>query len=206
VSAKNEYNRKNHRKIMEKQPICVDLDGTIIKNDVTWLATKVFCKCCFFNFVKVILWRILGGHAFCKNQIALCFEDCLELLTPSIIYNFDFLEYICLKKKEEGRKLFLVTASNQIFANAIANSLQLFDGVFASNTIIDLNGYAKARLLTDMFGEKGFIYAGNSVNDVPVWDKCSECILVSPTKGALRKMKGRKYLLFNGKDDVKYVQ
>lgn len=77
----------------------------------------------------------------------------------------------------------------------MADYLKIFDGVFASDGKINLRGKNKANKLKTFFGND-FIYAGNSVYDVPAWDVCKEAVLVSPTRGALRGMQGRKYRLF----------
>jgi len=172
-----------------KKPLCVDLDGTLIKDDVTLIAAKAYIKRNVFNAVKLLLW-IMRGRAYFKYRLA----KVVELDASSLNYREDLLEYIF--KNKRNRKIFLATACNEIYAQKVAEYLKIFDGVFASNDRVNLRADAKARALVQTFGEDGFMYAGNSKDDVKVWDKTSDCILVSPTKSALKKMQRRKYLLF----------
>ncbi|MDR2158121.1 MAG: haloacid dehalogenase-like hydrolase [Holosporaceae bacterium] len=172
-------------------PICVDLDGTLLKEDVTAKALKIYIGWSPLNIFNTLFW-LMQGWACLKQKLA----ELVQLDPSSLKYNEKFLEFI-EKKKKEGHKIFLATACNQIYARKIADYLGIFDGVFASTDCVNLRAEAKAQTLTTIFGENGFIYAGNSEDDVYVWNKSAWCILVSPSKGALKKMRGRKYLLFD---------
>ena len=172
------------------KPICVDLDGTLIRDDVTIEAFKIFTRQNFFNLFKIFVW-FLQGRAHLKKKLAAN----VDLDVSTLQYNKNFLDFL-ITKKSEGHKLFLATACDQSYADKIADSLKIFDGVFASNGVVNLRAEAKVNALVMIFGEGRFIYAGNSKDDVHVWNKSAECILVSPTKSALEKMKNKKYTLF----------
>jgi phosphoserine phosphatase len=174
----------------EPKPLCVDLDGTLIAEDVTLVAADIFMRRGLGNLLRMFLW-LLHGRAYLKRKLA----EAVNLDVDSLSYNDRVLDLISRRKKK-GCKIFLATACDAIYANMIADYLGVFDGVFASDGSANLRATAKASVLALAFGEKGFSYAGNSRDDVPVWDKSSECILVSPSKKALKKMQGRKYLLF----------
>jgi hypothetical protein len=184
--------RKRGEKIVSPKllPICIDLDGTLLREDVTEKAFKAYVKNSFCNVFRAFFW-ILRGRAYLKQKLA----ESVELDAASLKYNKKFLEFV-LNKKKEGHKIFLATACSRIYADKVADYLGIFDGVFASDERTNLRAEAKARTLVAIFGENGFIYAGNSKDDVYVWDKCAECVLASPTKCALKKMRGRNYLLF----------
>lgn len=173
------------------KPICVDLDGTLIRNDVTRWSVNRFIEKSFWNFFKAVYWYFVD-LAYLKKIIA----QEIELDTTILEYNRKFLEYL-IKQRTAGVPLFLATASDEIYANKIADELGIFDGVFASNGEVRLVAEVKAVTLCTMFGEKGFVYAGNSEDDIKVWEKSAECILVNPTKSVLKKMQGKKYLLFD---------
>jgi phosphoserine phosphatase len=177
---------------MEKPtPICVDLDGTLIRNDVTIEAARVFVKRSFWNVFKIFFW-FLRGRAYLKRKLALQVDLDVSLLE----YNKKFLDYI-ISRKSRGHSIFLATACDSIYAEKIADCLKIFDGVFASNGKANLRAKAKAGALVEMFGERGFIYAGNSKDDMYVWNKSASCILVNPPRSVLNCMKKRKYLLFS---------
>jgi phosphoserine phosphatase len=171
-------------------PICVDLDGTLIKNDVTIEALKEFVSRKLFNIFKVLFW-LLFGRAHLKKMLAIS----VDLSINKLDFNVKLLKFIA-DKKDKKHSVFLATACDELYANKIAEHLHIFDGVFASNGKINLRAKAKARTLVSAFGEGGFIYAGNSKDDVYVWNRSSQCILVNPSKAALNYMQGRDYLLF----------
>jgi phosphoserine phosphatase len=172
------------------KPICVDLDGTLIKEDVTLKAVGIFVGRNFFNIFKIIGW-LLRGRACLKQRLA----EVVKLDASSLNYNDNLLKFI-RKKKRKGGKIFLATGCNQVYANEVADHLGLFDGVFASNNYVNLRASAKSEALVTMFGEKGFVYIGNSHSDICVWSKSAECIIVSPSVGVLWRMRNRRYSLF----------
>jgi phosphoserine phosphatase len=171
-------------------PLCVDLDGTLIEDDVTLKALGIYVKRRFFNIFVVFFW-MLHGRAYLKHKLA----QCVDLDVESLRYRTEFLTFV-RKRNEGGYRIFLATACNQVYANRIADYLGVFDGVFASTDRINLRASAKARALVAWFGKGKFDYAGNSSDDIPVWNESAECILVAPTVFVLKKMHGRKYLLF----------
>ena len=172
------------------KPICVDLDGTLIKNDVTIEAIRSFVGARFLNIFKVITW-FFRGRAFMKKKLS----EFVDLDVSKLDYNKKFLDFV-ISKKSDGHKIFLATACDQLYANKIVDSIKIFDGVFASNGESNLRAQAKASALVAIFGEGGFIYAGNSKDDLMVWQKSAECILVNPSKSALNGMKNKEYILF----------
>ncbi|MDR0753223.1 MAG: haloacid dehalogenase-like hydrolase [Holosporaceae bacterium] len=171
-------------------PLCIDLDGTLIDEDVTLKAVKIYIRRSFFNLIMALAW-IIRGRAYLKHRIA----QCVDLDAKSLNYRKKLLAFI-REKKKKGHRIFLATACNQIYAGSISDYLGIFDGVFASTERENLRAEAKAQALIRAFGRKGFSYAGNSNDDVCIWRESAECILVTPTKSVLKKMQGCEYLLF----------
>lgn len=172
-------------------PICVDLDGTLIRNDITIWSTKVFVKMKITNIFKILYWLAFKGWAYVKKKVARTVKLDMNILE----YNKPFLDFL-IAERNSGTPLFLATASDEAYADKVARKLGIFDGVFASDGSVSLAGRKKAEKLCSIFGEKGFIYAGNSKDDLKVWEKSLECILVAPTAAALKGMKGKNYRLF----------
>src|SRR4029434_9315818 len=75
--------------------------------------------------------------------------------------------------------VFLATASDVELARDMGNYLGVFREVLASDGGTNLRGATKAAKLVELFGEKGFDYAGDSSVDFPVWEKAREAIVVS---------------------------
>lgn len=159
-----------------KKVICVDLDGTFIKNDVTILSIKRFIQKCPGNIFKLIFW-LLKSKAYMKHRVA----QEIEINPAELDYNKVFETYLEYKKTQ-GYKIYLATASHEKYAQGIAQYKKIFEGVFASNKFIDLKAQKKAEALEKKFGIRGFIYAGNSKSDIPVWEASVSIIAVRPEK------------------------
>ena len=145
-------------------PICVDLDGTLIKNDLTLWSMKTFVRKNVFNIFRLAFFVISKNWAYAKKVVAR--ETDLDI--GVLEYNKEFVDFLTGKRRS-GTPLFLATASNEIYANKVADDLGIFDGVFASNGDVNLAAETKAKTLCAIFGDKGFIYAGNSKDDLKVW-------------------------------------
>ena len=76
---------------------------------------------------------------------------------------------IYANRRLAGRKLVLATAADQRVAQAVADFLDLFDEVIASDGERNLKGEAKAAALVARFGMRGFSYVGNDSCDLAVW-------------------------------------
>lgn len=177
---------------IKRKPVCVDLDGTLIKNDLTAWSIKMFVRRNFFRVFELVFWFFLKGLAQTKRKVA----EVVHLEDLSIVqYNKEFVDYLASLRRS-GVRLFLATASDEIYAKKVAKDTGIFEGVFASNGEVNLVGKTKADALCLTFGERGFVYAGNSKDDVAVWDRSGGAILVNPSKAALTEMSGRNYLLF----------
>ena len=157
-------------------PICVDLDGTLIKNDLTSWSMKTFVQKSVLNIFRLEFFIISKGRAYAKKLVA----QEIDLDMGVLEYNKKFVDFLT-EKRRFGTSLFIATASDEIYANKVADDLGIFDGVFASNGVVNLAAETKAKTLCAIFGEKGFIYAGNSKDDLKVWEKSCGAILVTPT-------------------------
>src|SRR5262249_46524521 len=131
-------------------PLCVDLDGTLIKTDALWESLMVLLKHNPLYLLAVPFWW-MRGRAFLKKQIA----DRVQLIPASLPYHQLFLDYLRTERKN-GRTIMLATASDEQLARRIADHLGLFNEVLASNGKVNLRGKNKGRALAERFGKKGF--------------------------------------------------
>ncbi len=163
-------------------PICVDLDGTFIYNDVTQVAIRKFAKKNCLNMVKILFW-FLRGRAFLKNRLAKKVAlDITDLQVNNTVLN------ILKEYKKSGCKIYLATACSDIYAKFVISHFPVFDGYFASDGHINLRANAKAKKLINVFGEKNFIYFGNSRDDLKVWKHAHSCIAVNITEKIFNKL------------------
>lgn len=155
-------------------PLAVDLDGTLILTDMSWVTVK-----------RVLFWRpwlipwaifkeITGKRPIWKMQLA----RKLKFEPSELIYHEQFLTW--LKAEREKRdEIILCTASTMSVAKKIAEYVGLFDDVMASETGVNLAAKNKAAALVERYGKKGFGYAGNSKCDLSVWPDAGEIIVVN---------------------------
>jgi len=175
-------------------PLCVDLDGTLIKTDVLWESLMVLLKHNPFYIFAVPFW-LLRGRAFLKKEIA----NRVELNPAALPYHPRFLDYLRTEHKK-GRTIMLATASDELLAKRVADHVGLFNEVIASNGKINMRGHNKGRALAERFGKKGFDYAGNSSVDLPVWSEARQAIVVNASEQLAQRARQRTEVshVFNG--------
>lgn len=165
-------------------PLCVDLDGTLIKSDLFYESFLILIKKNVLYAFLCIFWLIQGGRAYLKHQIS-----ARTTLNPALLpYVQPFLSFLKLEKSK-GRTLVLVTASNQKLADQVAEYLGLFSYVFASDQISNMKGQRKKEFLNAKFGIRQYDYAGNDKADLAVWVDARAAILVNPARAVAKKFK-----------------
>ncbi len=169
---------KKPKKTANQRPLCVDLDGTLMSSDTLYESIFALIKRSPFWIFFLPVWLMRG-----KSQLKAEIAARVELDVTTLPYNQEFIDYL-KTEKANGRKLILVTATNEKFANAIADHLGLFDEVMASSPEVNLRGRAKTDALVGKYGKGGFDYAGNDASDIMVWNKSGGVIVVNPDKAA----------------------
>ncbi|MBA5876025.1 MAG: UbiA family prenyltransferase [Nitrospira sp. CR1.2] len=165
-----------------KPPLCVDLDGTLIKTDLLWESLLVLLK---QNPLLAILlpWWLLKGKAHLKHEIA----RRVTLDASTLPYDQELVEFLS-NERRAGRELMLATASHTSYAQAVAAHLGLFDErVYGSDRSVNLKGARKVALLVERYGARRFAYAGNSTADFPVWAEASEAIVVNASAAVVSR-------------------
>ena len=163
-------------------PLCVDLDGTLVRTDILFESIFALLKQNFIYILFLPLW-FLKGKAYFKQQIA----DRVELDVTLLPYHDEFLNYL-REQKAHGRSLVLATASNAKYAEQVALYLGIFEKILASDKQTNLSGSRKCQRLIDAFGERGFDYAGNAKVDLEIWRHAEGVILVAPEPGVLKQV------------------
>jgi phosphoglycolate phosphatase-like HAD superfamily hydrolase len=165
----------------EKLPLCIDLDGTLIRSDVTHEGILLFIKKYPWKTFYIFVW-LCKGRAFLKEKLAKNVT-----INPSLLpYNKKLLSHLKNKTKE-GYDLYLVTAADKEYAKIVFDYLKIFKGYLASDGVRNLRASNKAKALCEKFGNEKFIYAGNSRHDLPVWKNSAEIIAVNTPRKVLEK-------------------
>lgn len=165
-------------------PLIVDLDGTLIRTD---LLHESALKLARQQPASLLSWPgwLARGKAFLKRQIA----DRVSLDWTSLPYNEELLAR--LRQEKGQRRLVLCTASDQRYAQAVADHLQLFDEVLGSDGQTNLSATRKAQRLVERFGAKGFDYVGNSRDDLPVWRQARHALVVNAPAAVARQARAQ---------------
>jgi 4-hydroxybenzoate polyprenyltransferase len=155
-------------------PLCVDLDGTLAKTDLLWEALLPVLKSQPVAMFGALLALPRGGRALFKQRIAAA-----ELPEMQGLPWNEVLLKALLEERTAGRRLVLCTASDRRYADAVANHLQIFDEVIASDGHVNLSSQSKADKLVQIYGRDGFDYVGNSSADLPVWRQARQAWVVA---------------------------
>jgi phosphoserine phosphatase len=169
---------------MTTHPIFVDLDGTLIHADMLHESALRMLRDSPWELLRFPGW-LLQGKAVLKRKLA----DLTEFDATLLPYNQELLGWL-RQQKADGRRLILCTASDHVVASSIADHLQIFDEVMASDGSVNLAGRHKAAALEQRFGLGGFDYAGNSRADLAVWRCSRRAIVVYAPEGWARQAEG----------------
>ncbi len=161
-----------------ERPLCVDLDGTLVNSDILFESLFALIKLNPLWIFFLPVW-LIRGKARLKAEIAAR----VDIDATTLPYNTKLLAHLN-QEKAAGRSLVLVTASHEKFARKIAEHLGIFDTVMASDESINLRAGKKAEKLVEAYGKGGYDYAGNSADDITVWQKSGAAIVVNPDKKA----------------------
>ncbi len=161
------------------RPLCVDLDGTLVKSDTLVDALLLMVRTHSGDLVRVPGW-ILKGKATLKREVT----ERVQLDVAHLPYNKPLLAFL-EQQKGLGRSLYLATGADQALAERVAAHLDIFDGVLASDGRTNLTGHNKLASFQQRFGEGGFDYIGNASPDVPLLEHAGTPMVANPD-GALR--------------------
>jgi len=162
-------------------PLCVDLDGTLIRSDVLWECLVALLKHNPASLLLVPWWLLTGGRSRLKRELA----KRASLNTGNLPYNQELLEFL-RTEREQGRRIVLVTAADEQLAGRIADGIGIFDEVHGSKDGTNLKGRKKAEFLRAEFGDRRFEYVGDSLSDAHVWKLAGAAYVVGNGAAAKR--------------------
>jgi len=174
-------------------PLIVDLDHTLIDTDLLFLSSLGVLTKSPWLIAHYFFW-LWQGKGYLKDQLVRRFE----INIPELPYNESVISYI-MKRKKEGSKIILATASHKNYAFAVAKHLKIFDDVMASNKDFNLSSHNKADTLVERFGERNFDYMGDHMRDLPVWEVSRLSIIVNATSRIMTNTKHLKTLIISSK-------
>jgi 4-hydroxybenzoate polyprenyltransferase len=168
-----------------ERPLCVDLDGTLVKSDTLVDSLLLLVRTRPFEALKTPLWA-LRGKANLKREVTAR----VTLDVEHLPYNRPLLEYL-MAQRGEGRKLYLATGADSGLADRIARHLSIFDGVLASDGATNMTGGNKLAGFRSRFAGD-FDYIGNARPDLPMLAAATAPMLANPNLGLRMAMRAHR--------------
>ena len=148
----------------DNKTLFVDLDGTLIKEDLSELAFYYSLK----NFpIKTLFYLFIflfKGRPYLKYKISKNYIIPFEKLT----YNkaaFDFIRDV----KNRHRAVYLISGSHQIIVDQMGKYLNIFFESFGTRDNFNMVGSNKVKFINEKLKIYDFDYFGNSHKDLPIW-------------------------------------
>ena len=165
-------------------PLCVDLDGTLVKSD-----TLLDALCQLLHHHPLALLRapawLRGGRAGFKRQAA----SRAPLDPVHLPYNTELLRFLRTEHRR-GRDLWLATGADGELAERVAAHLGLFQGVLATDGQTNLTRERKLHRLRQTFGD--FDYVGNARADLVLLAHARQAMVANPTLGLRLALRTRR--------------
>ncbi len=166
-------------------PLCVDLDGTLVKSDTLLDTVVVLARQSPASLLQFPLWVAQGKAAFKRRVSSLAEIDVVRL--P---YNQPLLAYL-RQQHAEGREIYLATGADMLLAERVAVHLGIFAGVMASDGSVNLTGRGKLAAFQQKFPQ-GFCYIGNAHPDVALLACCAEPMVANPQRRLLAGLRSAR--------------
>lgn len=163
-------------------PLVVDLDGTLTPTDTLVESVVKLIKQRPLALFLLVLW-LVKGRSVLKTRIA----ECTQLTISTLPLRQNLLDYL-FSEKARGRKLMLATAAHRRIAESVADRLKLFDVVVGSDECTNLKGKAKLHIIKQHYPD-GFVYAGDSKADLPIWLEAKGAILAGASARISNKVR-----------------
>lgn len=164
--------------------LCVDLDGTLIRTDLTFESLLAALKRQPWLIFLLPFWW-LKGKSHLKHRLVVASQLDVSVLP----YQSEVLSLID-RARLDGRLVLLVTGSHEILAKQVADHLPVFDAVLATTADHNLIGSNKADLLETRFGAGQFEYVANGRVDLAVWRKAGAAVTVNAPRSVVRQVAG----------------
>ena len=149
----------------------VDLDGTLIKEDLSNLAFMDYLKKKPFKTLYHLIIFLFKGKPYLKEIISTDFRVPIESLT----FNKSALDYV-RDIKNRHRVVYLISGSHQILIDQFQNHLKIFFEAFGTNKKFNMVGQNKVKFINESLNINDFDYFGNSKKDLPIWNYCKRII------------------------------
>jgi len=157
------------------RPLCVDLDGTLVKSDTLVDSLLVLLRT-RPALLLALPGRLLHGKAAFKAFVT----ESISLDVVHLPYNRILLSYL-QRERAKGRAIYLATGADQRLARRVAAHLGIFTDVLGSDGATNLTGSKKLDGLRSRLGSGTFDYIGNDSPDLPLLGHATEPMVANPS-------------------------
>jgi len=156
-------------------PLCVDLDGTLVKSD-TLVDSLLGLLRTRPALLLALPGRLLRGKAALKAFVT----ESISLDVAHLPYNRKLLLFL-QQQRREGRAIYLATGADIALARRIAGHLGIFSDVLGSDGVTNLTSVSKLEGLRKCLGPGEFDYIGNGVPDLPLLTHANVAMVANPS-------------------------
>jgi len=170
----------------ENKILFVDLDGTLIREDLSNLAFSHSLKNHPFKTILYLLIFLLRGKPYLKNKISKNFNIPFENLTFNKAA-FDFIREV----KNRHRVVYLISGSHQVLVDQMSKYLNIFFESFGTRDNFNMVGNNKVQFIKENLKIHDFDYLGNSQKDLPIWKYTKRAIHTNASKELVEYIKSQ---------------
>ena len=156
-------------------PLCVDLDGTLVKSD-----TLVDSLLVLLRLHPLLAFRLPGRLLHGKAAFKAFLSESISLDVEHLPYNRKLLQFL-EQERALGRPIYLATGADLALANRVAAHLGIFTGVLGSDGTTNLTGANKLASLRKRLNSDAFDYIGNDTPDLPLLAHATEAMTANPS-------------------------
>jgi len=165
------------------RPLCVDLDGTLVKSDTLVDSLLVLARTHPAGLFA-LPGRLLHGKAAFKQFVT----SSVSLDVAHLPYNRTLLQFLH-EERARGRALYLVTGADVRLAERVAAHLGIFAGVLGSDGTTNLTGTRKLDRVRSHFAGGEYGYVGNDTPDLPMLAHAAEIMVANPSLSLRLRMR-----------------
>jgi len=167
------------------RPLCVDLDGTLVKSDTLVDSLLVMARS-----RPSRLLGLPGALAHGKAAFKAFVTGSINLDVVHLPYNRKLVQFL-LEERQSGRPIYLATGADARLAERVAAHLGFFKGVLGSDGATNLIGNNKLDGLRSRLGSRPFDYIGNDTPDLPLMAAATESMVANPSLRLRSKLRAR---------------
>jgi phosphoserine phosphatase len=162
----------------------VDLDGTLIKEDLSNLAFLHTLKKYPLNTLFYLFVFLFRGKPYLKEKISKNFEVPINKLSFNKAA-FDFIREV----KNRHQVVYLISGSHQILVDQMGKYLNIFSASFGTRDNFNMVGSNKVQFIKENLNIHDFDYLGNSHKDLPIWKYTKKSIHTNATQKLIKTIK-----------------